>query len=42
MWTPTARAELSRESLPYATCLSDADWPVLAPLVPSLSTTGRP
>lgn len=24
MWTPAARAELARESLPYATCLSDA------------------
>ena len=42
MWTPTARAELARESLPYATCLNDAEWAVLAPLLPSPSTTGRP
>jgi len=26
MWTPTARAELARESRPYATCLTDAEW----------------
>ncbi len=42
MWTPAARAELARESLPYATCLSDAEWTVLAPLLPAPSSTGRP
>ncbi|RZK35599.1 MAG: IS5/IS1182 family transposase, partial [Hymenobacter sp.] len=42
MWTPTARAELARESLPYATYLSDAEWTVLAPLLPAPSSTGRP
>ena len=42
MWTPTARAELARESLPYATNLSDAEWAVLAPLLPAPSSTGRP
>jgi transposase len=29
MRTPAARAELAREPLPYATCLSDAGWAVL-------------
>ncbi|TXN60079.1 transposase, partial [Methylobacterium sp. WL6] len=42
MWTPAARAELARESLPYATNLSDAEWAVLAPLLPAPSSTGRP
>lgn len=42
MWTPAARAELARESLPYATCLSDAEWAVLASLLPAPSNTGRP
>src|SRR4051812_39424286 len=42
MWTPAARAELARESLPYATCLNDAEWAVLAPLLPAPSSTGRP
>ncbi|MCJ2007675.1 transposase, partial [Methylobacterium sp. J-092] len=41
MWTPAARAELARESLPYATNLSDAEWAVLAPLLPAPSSTGR-
>jgi hypothetical protein len=35
MWTPAARAELARESLPYATCLTDTEWTVVAPLMPS-------
>ena len=42
MWTPAARAELARASLPYATCLNDAEWAVLAPLLPAPSSTGRP
>ncbi|GJD65776.1 IS5 family transposase [Methylobacterium frigidaeris] len=42
MWTPAARAELVRETLPYATCLSDAEWAVLAPLLPAPARTGRP
>lgn len=42
MWTPAARAELARETLPYATCLSDAEWAVLAPLLPAPARTGRP
>ena len=42
MWTPAARAELARASLPYATCLTEANWVVVAPLVPAPATTGRP
>ncbi|TXN14471.1 transposase [Methylobacterium sp. WL122] len=42
MWTPTARAELARESLPYATSLSDCERAVLAPLLPAPSSIGRP
>jgi len=42
MWTPAARAELARESLPYATCLTDAEWALVAPLLPSPASTGRP
>lgn len=36
MWTPAAWAELARASLAYATCLSDAEWAVLAPALPAL------
>ena len=42
MWTPATRAELARESQPYPTSLSDAEWAVLAPLLPAPSNTGRP
>jgi transposase len=42
MWTPAARAELARESLPYATCLADTEWVVVAPLLPDPANTGRP
>lgn len=42
MWTPTARAELARESLPYATCLSDAEWALVAPILPAPAAAGRP
>lgn len=41
MWTPTARAELARETLPYATCLTDAEWAVVAPLLPDPAALGR-
>ena len=42
MWTPTARAELARESLPYATCLTEAEWALIEPLLPAPAATGRP
>lgn len=42
MWTPAARAELARENLPYATCLTDAEWTVVGPLLPGPAAMGRP
>src|SRR5215203_5111997 len=42
LWTPAARAELARESLPYAPCLPEREWAVLAPLLPAPSSTGGP
>ena len=42
MGKPAALAVLVRETLPYATCLSDAEWAVLAPLLPAPARTGRP
>ena len=42
MWTPAARAELARESLPYATSLSDAEWVVVVPLLAAPAIRGRP
>ncbi|WP_373875428.1 transposase, partial [Methylobacterium trifolii] len=39
---PAARAELARESLPYATCLSEAEWAVVEPLLPAPAAIGRP
>lgn len=42
MWTPTTRAQHTREELRYASDLSDAEWAVLEPLLPSPSPGGRP
>ena len=42
MWTPTACSELARGSLPYATCLTDAEWAVVGSLLPAPAATGRP
>lgn len=42
MWTPAARAELARESLPYASSLTDAEWALIVPLLPEPSGIGRP
>jgi transposase len=42
MWTPTARAQLAREACPYATCLTDAEWALVAPFLPVPARTGRP
>lgn len=41
MWTAAARAQLAREDLPYATCLTDAEWRVVAPHMPPPARTGR-
>ena len=42
MWTPAARAQLARGSQPYATCLTDAEWALVEPFLPSPARTGRP
>lgn len=42
MWTPAARAQLAREAIPYATCLTDAEWSLVAPFMPASASTGRP
>ena len=46
MWTAAARAQLARKGLPratpYATCLTDAEWRVVAPHMPPPASTGRP
>ena len=42
MWTPAALAKLAREKLPYASSLTDAEWALIAPLLPEPSRTSRP
>ena len=42
MWTPAAHAELARENLLYASSLTNAEWALIAPLLPAPSRTGRP
>ena len=40
MWTPTARAELARESCPFAACLTNAKWAVVGAMLPGPPITG--
>lgn len=42
MWTPTTRAQHSRDALRHGSDLTDAEWAVLEPLLPSPSPVGRP
>lgn len=42
MWTPTTRAQHSRENFRYQTDLTDAEWAVIAPHLPGERATGRP
>ena len=42
MWPPAAGARLARDARPYATCLTDAEWAVVAPFLPAPGRTGRP
>jgi transposase len=42
MWTATTRAQNMRDGLRFASDLTDAEWAVLEPLLPALSTVGRP
>jgi len=42
MWTPATRRQHSREDLRYQTDVTDAEWDVVAPLMPPSKRTGRP
>jgi putative transposase len=42
MWTMTTRRQHSREGLRYETDLTDAEWALVAPLMPEPSQRGRP
>jgi transposase len=42
MWTPTTRRQHSRAGLRYETDLTDAEWAVIAPLMPEPACRGRP
>jgi transposase len=41
MWTPETRAEHDRDGLRYPSDLTDAEWQILAPLLPPPADTGR-
>ena len=42
MWTPENRAEHDRDDLRYPRSdLTDAEWQILAPLLPPPAETGR-
>src|SRR5919112_2634577 len=42
MWTPATRRQHRRAGLRYATDLTDAEWAVIAPLMPEPALCGRP
>ena len=42
MWTPTTRRQHSRAGLRYETDLTDAEWALIAPLMPEPASCGRP
>jgi putative transposase len=42
MWTPITRRQHSRERLRYGSDLTDAEWEIIAPLLPAPRKTGRP
>ena len=42
MWTPTTRRQHSRAGLRYETDLTDAEWTLIAPLLPDPAPCGRP
>jgi putative transposase len=42
MWTATTRARHRRDGLRFPSDLTDAEWAVLAPLLPAPSPVGRP
>lgn len=42
MWTLAARRQYSRDGLRYETDLTDAEWTLIAPLLPEPNRRGRP
>ena len=42
MWTPTTRRQHSRAGLRYETDLTDAEWAIIAALLPNPAACGRP
>ena len=42
MWTPTTRQQHSRTVIRYQTDLTDAEWRVIAPHLPTPCAMGRP
>jgi putative transposase len=42
MWTPTTRAQHSRDHLRYGSDLTDGEWTIVAPFLPAPAKTGRP
>ena len=42
MWTSTTRQHHSRDHLRYGSDLTDAEWEMIAPLMPPPAKTGRP
>ena len=41
MWSPDTRAEHDQDELRYPSDLTDAEWQILAPLLPPPAETGR-
>ncbi|WP_408891899.1 transposase [Teichococcus vastitatis] len=39
---PAVRAQLARGTIPYAPCLTNAEWALVQPFMPPLGKTGRP
>jgi len=42
MWTPTTRKQYIRETSRYQTDVTDEEWLVIMPHLPSANSTGRP
>src|SRR5262249_15049088 len=42
MWTPVSRCQHSRKHLRYGSDLTDAEWAIIAPLLPAPRRSGRP
>jgi putative transposase len=42
IWTPIARRQHSRERLRFGSDLTDAEWAIIAAMLPAPEKTGRP